>query len=101
MLHAAVVVFQLQRTLGRSIGARCRYEKPPTRGAQTTFVTLFAFRQDEHTRARRTPPPTRTFIECRFGRQRRFVLRWEWLTENPVDGPLPQTSHLAAITGQR
>ena len=88
-----------------SIRARdgIRYPLPGERGAaQTTLVTLFALRQDEHTRARTTPPAgERTFIACRFGSQRRLVFRCEWLTEKPADGPLPQISHLADITGQR
>lgn len=109
MLHAAVVVFQLQRTLARSIGAYGRNVNPTfgvvstsaERRDQTALVTLFALRHDEQTRTRRTPPLCCTFIALRFGSQRRFVFRWEWLTENPVDGPFPQMSHLAAITGQR
>lgn len=44
---------------------------------QTTLVTLFALRQDEHTFTRRTPPLCCTRIECRFGSQRRFVFRCE------------------------
>jgi len=30
---------------------------------QTTFVTLFAFKQDEHTLTRFVPPPETIFIE--------------------------------------
>jgi hypothetical protein len=44
---------------------------------QTTLVTLFADRHDEHTLARLIEPFLLIFIECRFGRQRRFVLRTE------------------------
>jgi hypothetical protein len=66
-----------------------------------TFATLFAFRQEEHTFARRTEPLRLILIECRFGSHRRFVFRLEWETLCPVTGPLPQMSHLAAITRQR
>src|SRR5687768_3236553 len=31
-----------------------------------------------------------------FGFQRRRVRRWEWLTDMPKPGPLPQTSQVAA-----
>ena len=68
--------------------------------AQTTLVTLPALRQDEQTFTRRIEPLKEAFIECRFGSHRRLVFRWEWLIENPVDGPFPQMSHFAAMSGR-
>lgn len=65
------------------------------------MVTLPALRQDMHTFTRRLLPPMLACIDCRFGLQRRLVCRFEWLTLNPVDGPLPQMSHFAAIRRQR
>jgi hypothetical protein len=32
-----------------------------------------------------------------LGLQRRLVRTWEWDTDMPQDGPLPQTSHTAAM----
>lgn len=53
--------------------------KPDPR--QTTFWTLPAFRHDAQTFIRFVPPLTDAFKETRFGSQRRFVFRWEWLME--------------------
>jgi hypothetical protein len=36
-------------------------------------------------------------IVCKFGRKRRFVLRFEWLTLLPTWTPLPVTGHLRAM----
>ncbi len=64
-------------------------------------MTLFADRQAVQTFARTIDPLRLIFIDLRFGNQRRFECFVEWLIEWPVAGPLPQMSHLAAITGQR
>jgi hypothetical protein len=65
------------------------------------LVTLFAETQAVQTFNRTIEPLRLTFIDLRFGSHRRLLCLVEWLIEWPVTGPLPQMSHLAAITGQR
>lgn len=62
-----------------------------------TLVTLPAFRQRVHTRARRGAPATMILIEIRFGIQRRRVALWAWLTELPTAGCFAQMSHRWAM----
>jgi hypothetical protein len=50
-----------------------------------------------HTRRRIGVRWTTAFTRCKFGNVRFLVLRFEWLTEWPTIGPLPQISHLLAI----
>ncbi len=62
-------------------------------------VTLPAFRQDVHTEMRRrVPGATSARTVCTFGFQRRWVRRWEWDTDMPKPGPLPQTSQMLAMS---
>lgn len=42
------------------------------------------------------PPGTAACTVWMFGFQRRLVRRWEWETDIPKPGPLPQTSHTLA-----
>jgi hypothetical protein len=42
-------------------------------------------------------PFTKARTRWILGFQVRLVLRWEWLTLNPLRSPLPQTSHRLAI----
>lgn len=58
-----------------------------------TFVTLPAFRQRAHTRARRGLPSRMIRMDTRLGIQRRRVSLWAWLIELPTDGPFAQMSH--------
>jgi len=46
--------------------------------------------------SRRRVPPTTACTVWMFGFQRRLVRRWEWDTDMPKPGPLPQTSQTAA-----
>src|SRR5580698_2149577 len=62
--------------------------------------TRFERRQFVQTRAVRWVPRSSIRTACRFGSQRRLVLFIAWLTLLPAIGPLPQTSHLLAITGE-
>src|SRR3954447_5419525 len=39
------------------------------------------------------PPPAAAHTVWMFGFHRRRVRRWEWDTDMPKPGPLPQTSH--------
>ena len=64
--------------------------------AQYTLLTLPAFKQLVHTRTIRTLPPCVTFVDCRFGFQRRFVLLCAWLTLQPTMGFLPHISQTLA-----
>jgi hypothetical protein len=60
-------------------------------------VTLPAFRQDVHTvTRRRVPGETSARTVCTLGFHRRLVRRWEWDTDLPKPGRLPQTSHTLA-----
>src|SRR6478609_2954280 len=47
--------------------------------------------------SRRVPPPETARTRWIFGFQRRLVFRFEWLTELPKPGFLPQISQTAAI----
>ena len=47
-----------------------------------------------HTRMRLLPASVCTRTFCRLGSQRRLVCRCEWLTLQPVDGFLPQMTHI-------
>src|SRR5262245_49221784 len=42
-------------------------------------------------------PPTSARTRWTLGFQRRRLRLWEWLTDIPTDGFLPQTSHTEAI----
>ena len=53
-----------------------------------------AFMHLAHTFMRVGPPSVATLILWMFGFQRRFVLRWEWLTLKPKPGFLPHISHI-------
>src|SRR3984885_7739025 len=57
-------------------------------------------KQFVQTRAVRWVPRSSIRTACKFGSQRRLVLFIAWLTLLPAIGPLPQTSHLLAITGE-
>ena len=61
------------------------------------MVTLFAFRQDVQTSARRGVLPSRMRMRCRLGSQRRNVFLAEWLTLWPVMALFPQISHARAM----
>jgi len=50
-----------------------------------------------HTYKRLGVPLTMARTRWMFGFQRRFVRTWECDTDMPHEGPLPQTSHTAAI----
>src|ERR1700743_387483 len=50
------------------------------------------------TRMRRLAPSTLALTGCRFTFQRRRVVLWAWEILLPNCGPLPQSSHLAAMT---
>src|SRR6185369_17558251 len=54
-------------------------------------------RQRVQTRSRRPTPFTMAWTCWRFGRHRRFVLLFAWLTFEPTDRCLPQTSHARAM----
>jgi hypothetical protein len=64
-----------------------------------TFSTLPALIQDVHTRALRELDPCLTRIFWMFGRQVFEERLCEKLTCLPVQGSLPQTSHLYAMLG--
>ncbi len=56
-----------------------------------------ALRQEVHTEIRRRlPGATSARTLCTFGFHRRCVRRWEWETDMPKPGPLPQTSQTLA-----
>jgi hypothetical protein len=60
-------------------------------------VTLPALRQEVQTvTRRRVPGATSARTVCTFGFHRREVRRWEWDTDLPKPGRLPQTSHTLA-----
>ena len=59
-------------------------------------MTLPALRHEAHTLRRLGLPDTIARTRWMFGFQRREVRRWEWETEYPNDGLLPQTSQVAA-----
>lgn len=61
------------------------------------MVTMPARMQDVQTLRRLTVPLTSARILWMFGFHQRLVRRWEWLTFMPVDGRLPQISHIADI----
>src|SRR5690606_10154319 len=68
-------------------------------GQRLAVVTLPALRQEVQTLRRLgvTPlSPTSARTRWMFGFQRRLVRRWECEMLCPKDGPLPQTSQLAA-----
>src|SRR5580704_8284203 len=50
------------------------------------------------TRTRLLAPLTLALTDCRFTFQRRRVVLWAWEILLPNCGPLPQRSHLAAMT---
>jgi hypothetical protein len=50
------------------------------------------------TRIRFGAPATTARIFWMLGFQRRFVRRWEWLTDMPTRGRFPQTEHTADIS---
>ena len=55
--------------------------------------------QRVHTLARRTRPfLSLMVIFCTFGRNTRFVTRWEWLMLRPATGCFPQISHTFDIS---
>jgi predicted enzyme related to lactoylglutathione lyase len=60
------------------------------------WVTLPALMQDVQTLRRFGVLPTSARTRWMLGFQRRGVRRWEWDTDMPKPGPLPQTSQLAA-----
>lgn len=63
---------------------------------QTLRVTLPALRHEVHTFRRLGVPATTARTRWMFGFQRRLVRRCECEIECPNEGPLPQTSQLAA-----
>ena len=66
------------------------------RRAGQARVTLPAFRQEVQTvTRRRVPGATSARTVCTLGFHRRGVRRWEWDTDMPKPGPLPQTSQHA------
>src|SRR5829696_9584832 len=55
--------------------------------------------QRVQTLTRLVAPSTTARTVCRFGSKRRGRTLWAWDTLRPTTGPLPQISHLIAITG--
>ena len=66
------------------------------RGTYARRVTLPALRHEVHTFRRLGVPATTARTRWMFGFQRRLFRRCECEMECPKDGPLPQTSQLAA-----
>ena len=67
--------------------------------AQAAFATLPALMQDVQTFTRTFPPCGRwTRTDCKLGSKRRRVRLFACETLLPNCGPLPQTSHLLAMT---
>ncbi len=74
------------------------------RVGQTARATLPALMHDVHTSSfvgvfPLLPASARTVWMLGF--QRRRVRRWEWLTDMPKPGPLPQTSQVAATENSK
>jgi hypothetical protein len=60
-------------------------------------TTLPALRQEVQTLSLLVlPPPAAALTVWMLGFHRRLVRRWEWDTDIPKPGPLPQTSHTLA-----
>src|SRR5829696_5358285 len=79
----------------RRAGPAAKHAEPI--GRAQPRVTLPAFRQDVHTvTRRRVPGETSARTVCTLGFHRREVRRWEWDTDLPKPGRLPQTSHTLA-----
>ncbi len=64
-----------------------------TRARRYARVTLPALMQEVHTLRRLGVLPMSACTVWMLGFQRRRVRRWEWETDMPKPGPLPQTSH--------
>ena len=75
----------------RADGEGARYAGRPA------LTTLPALMQPVQTWSRLGAPLTMARTRWMFGFQRRFVRRWEWLTDMPKPGFLPQMSQTAAI----
>ncbi len=89
------------RVTGASSESSADLARRAGRSAQAERTTLPALRQDVQTLSFFGVRPTMARTVWMLGFQRRRVRRWEWLTDMPKPGPLPQTSQLAATEHSR